>query len=153
LAGSASPRSTNVANIGTSYGFFSIGYGSPRRCATCPSFSPAGTRYSPGPADLLSSAWIFSIPWPDWDAREMLAATTLAQIPLTRCGPLLSSTSLRALGRRRLHPPRAGGLHSHTLGGCAGGGWWRCAWTLSSSRGSRGDSGRNCDWIHSSGCY
>jgi hypothetical protein len=52
----------------------------------------------------------------------MLAATTLAQIPLTRCGPLLSSTSLRALGRRRLHPPRAGGLHSHTLGGCAGGG-------------------------------
>jgi hypothetical protein len=38
-------------------------------------------------------------------------------------GSLLSGTSLRALAWRWLHPPSARGLHSHLLGGYAGGKW------------------------------
>jgi hypothetical protein len=36
-------------------------------------------------------------------------------------GSLLSGSNLRALGRRRLHPPSARSLHWHPLGGYAGG--------------------------------
>jgi hypothetical protein len=68
-------------------------------------------------------------------------------------GPLLSPTSLRALGRRRLHPPSARSFHSHPLGGCASGMWRRCAWIFSLSHGSRGDRGGKLEWMYSSGCY
>jgi hypothetical protein len=48
--------------------------------------------------------------------------------------PLLPGTSLRALGRRRIHPPSARGLHSYPLGGYAGGKWWRRAWIFNLSQ-------------------
>jgi hypothetical protein len=60
--------------------------GHQRQGATNPFLSPARTSYSLDPVDLPSSIWTSSIPWPDWDAEEMMAATTLEQIPLTRCG-------------------------------------------------------------------
>jgi hypothetical protein len=75
-----------------------------------------------------------------WRRRLLSRSLRLA------AGPLISPTSLRALGRRRLHPPSAGSLHSHSLGGLRK---WRAVavhldfFSLShdggNSRGSEGD--------------
>jgi hypothetical protein len=72
---------------------------------------------------------------------EMLAVMARGLILPTRCEISSSPTSLRALGRRSLHSPRARGLHSHSLGSCAGGGWWQRAGIFYLSCSSRGDNG------------
>jgi hypothetical protein len=47
---------------------------------------------------------------------------TLEQIPLTRCGTSSFLHQPSSPWTKRLHPPRAGGLHSHPLGALR---WWQ----------------------------
>jgi hypothetical protein len=133
--------------MGTSSGFFSMGYG-----------SPAATRhisisFSQEPAvhqgDQIFGLHLGFLPLlvrigargSGWRRRPLGRSLCLT------AGSFLPGSSLCALGRRRLHPPSVQGLHSHTLGGYAGGEQRRRALTRNLRRGSRSNSGWTLGWI------